>query len=143
MLRENGGGSGQTLLPQTKESARREIATLKNISDHRYDEKIMTGQAQRRQSLKIPTPISRPPTQELRTFAQTSTNKHSNLPDKLLDMGKLYLNEKGVDSAPTNFNKRTTSTSQNHRVSYSRGASQEMDRNAITAKFSRRGWMGK
>lgn len=58
-------------------------------------------------------------------------------------MGRLYLNEKGVDSAPTNFNKRNTSTSQNQRNSYQRGISQDMDRNAITAKFSRRGWMGK
>jgi len=58
-------------------------------------------------------------------------------------MGRFHLNEKGVDSAPTNFNKRTTSTSQQQRNSYQRGASQEMDRNAITAKFSRRSWMGK
>jgi hypothetical protein len=40
-----------------------------------------------------------------------------------LDLNKLYLNEKGVDSAPTNFNKRLTSTSQERRASYSRGSS--------------------
>ena len=74
-------------------------------------------------------------------FAQSTTNKSSNNQDKLMELGRMYLNEKGVDSAPTNFNKRTTSTSQNQR-GFSRGTSQEMDRNAITAKFNnRRGWM--
>ena len=57
-----------------------------------------------------------------------------------MDLGKMYLNEKGVDSAPTNFNKRITNTSQNQRGMFSRGGSQEMDRHAITAKFSKRGW---
>jgi hypothetical protein len=38
-----------------------------------------------------------------------------------LDLNKLYLNEKGIDSAPTNFNKRITSTSQDKRMLYSRG----------------------
>jgi len=42
-----------------------------------------------------------------------------------LDLNKLYLNEKGIDSAPTNFNKRLTSTSQERRASYSRGGGVE------------------
>ena len=58
-----------------------------------------------------------------------------------LDLNKLYLNEKGIDSAPTNFNKRTTNTSQDRRGLYSRGI--EEDRHAITAKFSKRGWLGR
>jgi hypothetical protein len=37
-------------------------------------------------------------------------------------MGKMYLNEKGIDSAPTNFNKRVTNTSQERRIGYSRGS---------------------
>jgi hypothetical protein len=60
-----------------------------------------------------------------------------------LDLNKLYLNEKGIDSAPTNFNKRLTSTSQERRASYSRGGVVEEDRHAITAKFSKRGWLGR
>ena len=65
----------------------------------------------------------------------------TNKPTTPMDLGKVYLNEKGLDSAPTNFNKRSTNTSQNNRNGYSRGGSQEMDRNAITAKFNRRGWL--
>jgi hypothetical protein len=38
-----------------------------------------------------------------------------------LEMNKIYLVDKGLDSAPTNFNKRVTSTSQDQRVGYSRG----------------------
>ena len=38
-----------------------------------------------------------------------------------LDMGKVHMNEKGADTAPTNFNKRLTSTSQDKRNLYSRG----------------------
>jgi hypothetical protein len=65
-------------------------------------------------------------------------------PGVSLDLNKLYLNEKGIDSAPTNFNKRLTSTSQERRASYSRGSSGiEEDRHAITAKFSKRGWLGR
>ncbi len=59
----------------------------------------------------------------------------------MMELGNLYLNEKGIDSAPTNFNKRITSTAQNQRTSFTRGSSQEMDRHAITAKFSKRGWL--
>ena len=51
------------------------------------------------------------------------------------------MNEKGVESAPTNFNKRLTNTSQDRRGLISRGNSQEMDRHAITAKFAKRGWL--
>lgn len=60
-----------------------------------------------------------------------------------VELNKLYLNEKGIDSAPTNFNKRLTSTSQEKRISYSRGNNAEDDRHAITAKFTKRGWLGK
>ena len=91
----------------------------------------------------MPTPISRPPTQDIKMRAQpmTTINAKPGSQDKTLDMSKLYLNEKGVDSAPTNFNKRSTGTSQNQRDAFSRGGSQEMDRNAITAKFNRRSWL--
>lgn len=66
-------------------------------------------------------------------------------PGVSLDLNKLYLNEKGIDSAPTNFNKRNTSTSQERRASYSRGGMMgiEEDRHAITAKFTKRGWLGR
>lgn len=94
----------------------------------------------RRHSLKIPAPISRPLTQEVRVIG-TSSNKKSQQTEKIMDLGNLYLNEKGVDSAPTNFNKRITNTSQNQRVNFSRGNSQDTDRHAITAKFSKRGWL--
>ena len=81
------------------------------------------SQNQRRTSLKIPTPISRPPTQEGKLLMQPISTKSTGN-DKLLDLGKCYLNEKGIDSAPTNFNKRGTTTSQNQRNNYSRGGSQ-------------------
>jgi len=59
-------------------------------------------------------------------------------------MNQLYLNEKGIDSAPTNFNKRLSNTSQEKRVGYSRGnSSSHEDRHAITAKFSKRGWLSR
>ena len=65
-------------------------------------------------------------------------------PGVSIDLNKLYLNDKGVDSVPTNFNKqRLTSTSHEKRAAYSRGNSFDDDRHAITAKFSKRGWLGK
>jgi hypothetical protein len=58
-------------------------------------------------------------------------------------MNQLYLNEKGIDSAPTNFNKRLSNTSHEKRAAYSRGNSSQEDRHAITAKFSKRGWLSR
>lgn len=54
------------------------------------------------------------------------------------------MNEKGVDSMPTNFNRRDVNSAQNARVAQSRGnSSQNADRHAITAKATKRGWMSK
>lgn len=53
------------------------------------------------------------------------------------------MNEKGIDSAPTNFNKRDINSAYEQRAAYSRGQSGDTDRHAITAKISKRGWMGR
>ena len=78
---------------------------------------------------------------ELQQAYQPSTKRIQ--PGISVDMGKMYLNEKGIDSAPTNFNKRVTNTSQERRIGYSRGSIEQDDRHAITAKFSKRGWLAR
>lgn len=45
---------------------------------------------------------------------------------------------------PTNFNRRDVNSAQNARVAQSRGnSSEQVDRHAITAKTTKRGWMSK
>ena len=55
------------------------------------------------------------------------------------------MNERGIDSMPTNFNRRQVNSAQNNRIIVqSRGASGEKnDRQAVTAKISKRNWMSK
>ena len=56
------------------------------------------------------------------------------------------MNEKGVDSMPTNFNRREVNSAQDKRIIQSRGgvsAEKPTDRHAITAKISKRSWMSK
>ena len=56
------------------------------------------------------------------------------------------MNERGVDSMPTNFNRREVNSAQDKRVAQSRGAmsaDKPADRHAITAKISKRSWMSK
>ncbi len=61
-----------------------------------------------------------------------------------VQINQYYMNEKGVDSMPTNFNRRDVNSAQNARVAQSRGnSSQNVDRHAITAKATKRGWMSK
>ena len=61
-----------------------------------------------------------------------------------VEINQYYMNEKGIDSMPTNFNRRETSSAQNARIIQTRGSSAEKtDRHAITAKTSKRSWMSK
>lgn len=55
------------------------------------------------------------------------------------------MNERGIDSMPTNFNRREVNSAQNNRmIMQSRGHSAERnDRHAATAKISKRNWMSK
>ena len=55
------------------------------------------------------------------------------------------MNEKGIDSMPTNFNRRDINSAQNARAIQSRGntADNTTDRHAITAKSTKRSWMSK
>ncbi len=61
-----------------------------------------------------------------------------------VEINQFYMNERGVDSQPTNFNKREINTAQDRRQQNSRGKSSDSERHAITAKLStRRNWMSK
>lgn len=54
------------------------------------------------------------------------------------------MNEKGIDSVPTNFNRRDINSAQNARIHQSRGGSADrVERHAITAKSTKRSWMSK
>ena len=56
------------------------------------------------------------------------------------------MNERGVDSMPTNFNRMEVNSAQDKRIIQSRGAmsmDKPTDRHAITAKVSKRSWMSK
>lgn len=61
-----------------------------------------------------------------------------------VEINQYYMNEKGIDSMPTNFNRREVNSAQNARIIQSRGSSAEKtDRHAITAKSTKRSWMSK
>jgi hypothetical protein len=61
-----------------------------------------------------------------------------------VEINQYYMNEKGIDSMPTNFNRRDVNSAQNARITQSRGNSTEnVDRHAITAKSTKRSWMSK
>ena len=61
-----------------------------------------------------------------------------------VEINQYYMNEKGIDSMPTNFNRREVNSAQNARMAQSRGNTPEkQDRQAITAKVSKRSWMSK
>ena len=61
-----------------------------------------------------------------------------------VEINQYYMNEKGVDSMPTNFNRREVNSAQNARMAQSRGSSAERpDRHAMTSKTTKRSWMSK
>jgi hypothetical protein len=60
-----------------------------------------------------------------------------------VEINQYYMNERGVDSVPTNFSRKEVVTSQERRLSNSRGGSvgeRSGGRNALTAKFNSRNW---
>ncbi len=60
-----------------------------------------------------------------------------------VEINQYYMNERGVDSVPTNFSRKEVATSQERRLSSTRNGSVNErggGRNALTAKFSSRNW---
>ena len=60
-----------------------------------------------------------------------------------VEINQYYMNERGVDSVPTNFSRKEVMTSQERRLSGSRNASvneRSGGRSALTAKLSSRNW---
>lgn len=53
------------------------------------------------------------------------------------------MNEKGIDSMPTNFNKRDINSAHNNRSLKSRGNSEDFARQTITSNSTKRSWMSK
>lgn len=60
-----------------------------------------------------------------------------------VEINQYYMNERGVDSVPTNFSRKEVMTSQERRLAGSRNASvneRSGGRSALTAKLSSRNW---
>jgi len=59
-----------------------------------------------------------------------------------VEINQYYMNERGVDSVPTNFSRKEVMTSQERRLSGSRNGSvnERSGRSALTAKLSSRNW---
>lgn len=67
----------------------------------------------KRLSLKVHNSLARQPPLNDYLPPESSSGNRIGMPTGIsLDMNQLYLNEKGIDSAPTNFNKRLSNTSQ-------------------------------
>jgi hypothetical protein len=63
-----------------------------------------------------------------------------------VEINQYYMNERGVDSVPTNFSRKEVMTSQDRRFSGSRNASvneKSGGRSVLTAKLSTRNWKHK
>ena len=60
-----------------------------------------------------------------------------------VEINQYIMNERGVDSVPTNFSRKEVATSQERRMSGTRNSSlheRTGGRNALTAKFGSRNW---
>ena len=79
-------------------------------------------------------------------YGFNSTNSKNNFNYwNSVEINQYYMNEKGIDSMPTNFNRREVNSAQNNRnIIQTRGnTAEKYDRHAITAKTTKRNWMSK
>lgn len=85
----------------------------------------------------VPNPVG-----NIYGFNPVNSKNHFNYWNSV-EINQYYMNERGVDSVPTNFSRKEANTSHEKRLQHNRNmqnAEKSGGRNAITAKSSHRNW---